>query len=96
MKKLREEREAEAAAAAAKSKDEIPAQGQGSSKDLPMSDDQWYWNSGSDNYKSWVPFTKEHSSHIELNFNNATKEVVLNLGPPGAEKPYKINIRERY
>ena len=33
---------------------------------------------------------------IETNFNAATKEIVLNLGPANSKNPYKINIRERY
>ena len=70
MKQLREQREKEQKAR------EENKQGQGgTSKEIP--DDQWYWNSGSDNYKNWVPFAKEESNLIETNFNNMTKEIVL-------------------
>ena len=33
---------------------------------------------------------------IEVNFNNATKEIALQLGPIDNKNAYKINIRERY
>ena len=43
-----------------------------------------------------MAFSKDESNLIETNFNNATKEIVMDLGAPDDKKPYKINIRERY
>ena len=51
--------------------------------DLNPLEEQWYWNSGSETEYIWVPYAKEFSDKLEINFQSQVNVIQEKMGPAG-------------